>query len=49
MGTLGILVTAKLLGHLERVAPVLAELKANRFHFSEAVKHEVLIRVDKID
>lgn len=49
MGLLGVLVTAKLLGHLEHVAPVLEELKKNRFHFSEAVKLRVLRQAHEID
>ncbi len=47
IGILGVLVVAKALGHLEAVAPVLAELEANRFFFSEAVKREVLHLVDE--
>ena len=49
IGLLGVLVTTKSLGHLERVAPVLDELKVNRFHFSEAVKRQVLEQANEID
>lgn len=48
MGTLGVLVAAKLLGHLKQVAPVLDELKANRFHFSDSVKRQVLAQVSEV-
>jgi predicted nucleic acid-binding protein len=47
IGILGVLVTAKVHGHLETVAPVLAELEANRFFFSEAVKRQVLSHVNE--
>lgn len=48
MGLLGVLVAAKLLGHLDRVAPVLDELRSSRFHFSEAVKLRVLKQANEL-
>ena len=47
MGILGVLVAAKGFGHLNAVAPILDELKTNRFYFSEAVKRQVLSLVDE--
>ena len=49
LGILGVLVTAKELGYLNAIAPILDELKANRFYLSETVRHRVLNLVDEIE